>query len=373
MSLPTFSYNLSLLSLFLTIFLSLFFLITKKGRKSGNVIMSLLLVLFSFQIFYSFSISNFAYQYFISWHKSLFFLRQSALLMGPVIYFYVQPPAKQVTFRPQLLLHLLPFVGMELFLAIYNFNANHFIIWLTPLDLYSTLAILIVNLSYILLSFFSFSSMRFSLTRWNSNFKNSSYTSWLSLILFGFIVVWILNLNVSAIYMITQKPVWCAYSRSIYVLVVFIFLSSIMLILMLKPEIYYLQEKYKKSKPVDEEFKASCRQKLISYMDSAKPYLNPDISLETVARDLSINARVLSQIINESFKNNFNGFINEYRIRESLAQLAATNNSKTILEIIYDSGFNSKSAFYSEFKKHIGITPQEYSGKYHIQQKVLAS
>ena len=329
--------------------------------------MAILLLLFGLQIFYSFTISESAYSWFMDWHKPLFLLRQTALLTGPLIYFYVLTFSKNLEFRPVQLLHAIPFTAMILFLMVYNSGSHGFVIWLSPLDLYTTIVILASNFIYILFSFIGLKENHFSITGWFRNLKMNSYVSWIQYVLFGFIVLWILNLNISAIWMITQKPEWCAYSRSIYTLTVFIFLSSIMFILMLRPAIYYLPGKYKNTS-VSEDLKIRYRDVLVDYMNTMKPYKNPDITLEKVARDLSVNVRILSQIINESCNNNFNGYINEFRIKECLIQLSDKNNKKTVLEILYDSGFNSKSAFYTEFKKHTSVTPQEYRNKFKTDQ-----
>jgi AraC-like DNA-binding protein len=136
---------------------------------------------------------------------------------------------------------------------------------------------------------------------------------------------------------------------------------------MLRPAIYYFPGKYKNTS-VGEDLKIKYKDVLVDYMNNMKPYRNPDITLEKVAKDISVNVRILSQIINESYNNNFNGYINEFRIQECLNQLSDNNNKKTILEILYDSGFNSKSAFYTEFKKHTNITPQEYRNKFKTDQ-----
>jgi AraC-like DNA-binding protein len=367
MGLPDLFYDITILSFFVTVVLSVFFLTTGKGRKSGNTTMAMLLLLFGFQIFYSFSISTPVYMYFMGWHKPLFLLRQTALLMGPLIYFYVLTFSKNFEFRPIQLLHTIPFAGMILFLVLYNAGAGNFVIWLSPMDLYTTIIILAGNFIYILISVFELKTVHFSIVEWFNNLKKSSYISWVQYILFGFIVLWVLNLNISAIWMITQKPEWCAYSRSIYTLTAFVFLGSILFIIMLQPAIYYLPGKYKNT-PVDEDLKGRYRQVLDHHMESVKPYLNPDLTLEKIARDISISARILSQIINESYSINFNGYINEFRIRESLKQLSDVENKKTILEILYDSGFNSKSAFYSEFKKHTTLTPQEFRNKCSVEQ-----
>jgi len=372
MDLPALSYNITVLSFFITIVLTLFFLITRKGRKAANVIMAILLLLFGVQLFYSFSISDPIYTCFMDFHKPLFVLRQTALLTGPLIYFYMLTFSKSIKFRTYQLFHAIPFVGMVVFVVLHNSGSDKFIIWLSPLDLYTTIIILVVNLSYILFSLIKLGPSNFSIAEWFNNLKKNSHLSWIQYILFGFIVVWILNLNISAIWMITQKTDWCAYSRSIYTLAIFIFLGLIMFLLMLHPAVYYLPEKYK-NLTVNEDVKGKYKQILFDYMNSKKPYLNPDITLETVAKDTSINARILSQIINESYKNNFNGYINEFRIQESLKQLSSIKNKKTILEILYDSGFNSKSAFYTEFKKHTGITPQEYRTQCNPRQNIFAN
>lgn len=38
-------------------------------------------------------------------------------------------------------------------------------------------------------------------------------------------------------------------------------------------------------------------------------------------------------------------------------------NNYTVVAIALEAGFNSKSAFYSAFKKEIGISPNEYKRK----------
>ena len=74
-------------------------------------------------------------------------------------------------------------------------------------------------------------------------------------------------------------------------------------------------------------------------METRKPYLNPEITLESLANEISVNPRVLSQIINETLKKNFKSHILEYRIKESMQILADSKNRKlTVLEILYKVG-----------------------------------
>ncbi|MBN1397426.1 MAG: AraC family transcriptional regulator, partial [Bacteroidetes bacterium] len=71
--------------------------------------------------------------------------------------------------------------------------------------------------------------------------------------------------------------------------------------------------------------------------------------------------RALSEIINNSLNQNFYDFINSYRIKESKLMLEDKENKrKTVLEILYAVGYNSKSSFNVAFKKHTGMTPSQF-------------
>jgi AraC-like DNA-binding protein len=87
--------------------------------------------------------------------------------------------------------------------------------------------------------------------------------------------------------------------------------------------------------------------------------------LMDLAEQVSIPYRALSEVINNKLKQNFYDFINSYRIHESKKLLSEkTERLKTILEVLYEVGYNSKSSFNSAFKKFTGMTPTEYRKSY---------
>ncbi len=100
---------------------------------------------------------------------------------------------------------------------------------------------------------------------------------------------------------------------------------------------------------------------LCHMLDKEKIYRDPELSLSVVAKKLNISSTYLSQLINALSDNNFSDFINLYRIREAEVKLLDPDFSRyTILSIGLEAGFNSKSAFYSAFKKHTGLTPTQF-------------
>lgn len=57
----------------------------------------------------------------------------------------------------------------------------------------------------------------------------------------------------------------------------------------------------------------------------------------------------------------FFDFINIQRIDFAKKQLLdPALSQKSVVEVAIDSAFNSRSAFYSAFKKHVGKTPLQY-------------
>ena len=98
---------------------------------------------------------------------------------------------------------------------------------------------------------------------------------------------------------------------------------------------------------------------LIRLVETDKPYLESDLTLNTLADRLDIPLHHLSQIINQFEEQNFNDFINKYRVEEFIKR-ASRDRHLSFLAIALDSGFNSKSTFNAVFRKHKGMTPTQY-------------
>lgn len=114
------------------------------------------------------------------------------------------------------------------------------------------------------------------------------------------------------------------------------------------------------SDPLIEDFKLS----LLNFMEAQKPYLDPELNLPKLASLLNVSTHFLSRVINKGMNENFFLFINRYRVEESKKQLSDPNKQHyNILQIAFDSGFNSKSTFNSVFKKTTGLSPSEFQKK----------
>ena len=96
-------------------------------------------------------------------------------------------------------------------------------------------------------------------------------------------------------------------------------------------------------------------------VDSNELFKNPEINIQLLAEEVSISPRQVSHTINLYFHTNFSDFINGRRLSYAKKQLEAfTNEEKNISQIIFESGFNSKSSFYTYFKRNEGCSPKEY-------------
>ncbi len=106
-------------------------------------------------------------------------------------------------------------------------------------------------------------------------------------------------------------------------------------------------------------------EKIISLMETEKPYLNPDLDLTRLSEHLKMNPKVTSHIINQDLKTNFYEFVNTYRVEEFKKRLQDEDSNKfSLLGLAYECGFNSKSTFNYIFKKYTGQTPREYYLQY---------
>ncbi|MEP1448207.1 MAG: AraC family transcriptional regulator [Paraglaciecola sp.] len=101
--------------------------------------------------------------------------------------------------------------------------------------------------------------------------------------------------------------------------------------------------------------------RVTDFMRQHKPYLDPSLTLQKLALSMGMPAKDLSILINQQMSQHFFDFINRYRIEDAAKMLIDPSNKKmTVLEILYQVGFNSKSSFNTAFKNQTGLTPTEY-------------
>ncbi len=100
---------------------------------------------------------------------------------------------------------------------------------------------------------------------------------------------------------------------------------------------------------------------LEDYMDQKQAFLEENISVRQVSKELNIPPHYLSMTINIEFEQNFYNYVNRYRIRYAEKLLKDPEESEeTILMIANRSGFKSKTSFNKVFKFLHNMTPKEY-------------
>jgi len=105
-------------------------------------------------------------------------------------------------------------------------------------------------------------------------------------------------------------------------------------------------------------------ERLHEKIEIEKVYLQMDLSIHKLAQQMDTNTSYLSKIINDYYQQNFNSFVNKYRIlaaQEMMHQKKYRNY--TIEAIAHECGFRSKSSFNKAFKQAIGLTPGIYIQK----------
>lgn len=102
-------------------------------------------------------------------------------------------------------------------------------------------------------------------------------------------------------------------------------------------------------------------EKMQQIVTSKKIYLDPNLSLRQLARESRISPSLASDLINRGLGQNFNDYINRYRVESVIQHLQDDSYQHlSILAIALDNGFNSKATFNRVFKKITGKSPSEY-------------
>lgn len=96
-------------------------------------------------------------------------------------------------------------------------------------------------------------------------------------------------------------------------------------------------------------------------MEEKQLFLNPELTIDELASAVGSSSRIVSQTINSGFGKNFFEYVNTYRIAMAQRMFRENTDPKlTVLEVMYQVGFNSKSSFNTQFRIQTGTTPSEY-------------
>lgn len=98
---------------------------------------------------------------------------------------------------------------------------------------------------------------------------------------------------------------------------------------------------------------------LEQWMQLRQPYLNADLTMPKLAKQLGWPSSRLSQLLNDNLAQSFPDHMNYWRIQHAKTLMADQPAMKMQL-LAEQSGFNSLSTFYAAFKKFTGVTPARY-------------
>jgi AraC-like DNA-binding protein len=184
--------------------------------------------------------------------------------------------------------------------------------------------------------------------------------NWLNYLSIGFLCSWIWTLFVNILGNCSNLEVVGSFG------VADNYITFFLIIALFAYSISYVQSLLKTStevKPEEEIQKPNDAiiEKIRYGVEIQKLYLNQSINIEDFSKEIGAPFREVSNAINKHFQTNFFEFINNLRVEEAKRMLSDRSYDKlSILEILHESGFNSKSAFQRFFKRLTGVSPREF-------------
>lgn len=226
--------------------------------------------------------------------------------------------------------------------------------WSASLMLYLWLSIRFYR-QYVVFSWFEFSFADAASFRWLRNFLYAFAA--LTLLL---ISEHILGLFVN-LYYERSWYYFFAFALVAYYMAISAYSARPLLKLNFEPQLLLTyQDVLPLPEPMANERLSDWKLKVDTLMTEQQVFLEPELTLTELARRVGTNASILSKVINGSYGQNFNDYVNRYRVDEviRLLELPAYKNY-TLLAIAYEAGFNSKSTFNRAYKKVTGEVPKD--------------
>jgi len=357
------------------LFVSLFLFQNKKGKPLSNKLLALVFLMLTVAVI-NFYILVFNVQ--VSIPQILFLDDTFMLAYGPVLYIFTQSVIyKNYNFKRKDLIHFLPFfISFILFILLLWFYQTGIFDQTTnqirnqSIPVYFRIAELTILLHIFYYLYKSKTEIKKVLGKamdFYSSFNQDNFKL-LQFILNCFIILFSLSLFHSFLPFIGVMN-GLLITLLLIVLFMLYFINSILLKLLnqssnesgaISQAKFKEKIRYAGSNLSKEELQ-SIKDNLSKYMIDNERYLDSELNIADLSKELNISSKVLSQVINEGYDYNFFDFVNKFRIDTAKSLFVNQMDSKlTISEVMYDSGFNSKSSFNTAFKKFTQKTPSQF-------------
>jgi len=357
-------------------------LFSKKINHTANVVLGIAMLALSFDVFHS---AYILFSYYFEFPHYIGITYAFPFLYGPIFYIYTKLISSgENTFNPKYYLHFIPFVLVVIYgLVFVYFRSAEFKLTLIDNESGSAVPGLeIINylkpihgIIYVLLTIKVLRGYNSAIKTSYSNIEKINL-NWLRHLTIGLTVIWSIVVLSYIANILSERTVkldyWIYMAASVLI-------YSIGYLSLLQPQIFSAVNQKPEDK-ADDKLKImsgggttyqrsglsdhdaqSYLQNLQDTMERDKPYLNSDLTLRELADSLSMSTHNLSEILNTRLNKNFYDFINHYRVEEVKRRLTGSESKYySLIAIAYDSGFNSKSAFNTIFKKQTGTTPSQY-------------
>ncbi len=365
---------ISCIAVFVSFLLALFLLTVKTNNKLANVLFA------SFIILSGIDLSGFFAMYFIGDYLNLEMFREhTSFLIMPCFYLYVLAACyTDFKLRSKHLLHLLPFIVANLVVIPGLYLADQAGKELFFTEFIKRPEILFIRILIDAQFIFYIIAILLTLNKfkkiYQENYTDTAIITYRWLFQFTMLSVgahsMVMIKNILIYKELTKISIWANLLVGVIALSV---LCWFVLKALYHPELFRgVDSKLRLVKDILPSASEAAIEKgdlanekrateLRAFMEQDEPFLEPALTIQDLANQLNIPVRELSILINHHLDQHFFDFVNEYRIKKAMQLLKdPMKNNLTVLEILYQVGFNSKSSFNTAFKKYTDLTPTQY-------------
>jgi AraC-like DNA-binding protein len=336
------------------------------NNRPANKVLSFLIILATMML-----VGRFVYfRYLNYWVFQWSILVDSIVfLFGPVVYTYLRRLLYKGNGIYQMAkYHFLPFLGMVilgLYLCLFYSSIEYYALFtdgnLTIVFQIISAVMILFNSIYLVKSFALLNKFRQD-EKEVFSFEQTPVT-YINFFLFSFstcLGAWLISF-LNSVFLddyftyINYESIWVVIPIFIYVIGYFS---------LKQPELFKVSEEQKivqKKERLSENESAILKDRLDSLMTNERVFMENDLTLSDVAKQLKTSTNNISWVLNTVYDTTFYDFINGYRVKEFIQKIENKEHlNHTILALSLDSGFNSKSTFNKAFKILMKDTPSNF-------------